>query len=42
MTPYTQDIQNFTSVFYKFILVKFDIFFLRLPGEIVFGVIIDN
>ena len=40
MTPYTQNFQNFTSGFTIF--VKFDIYFLRLPWEIVFGVLTDN
>ena len=40
MTSYTWNFQNFTSVFT--ILVKFDIYFLRLPWEIVFGVITDK
>ena len=40
MRPYIRNIQNFASVFT--ILVKFDIYFLGLPWEIVFGVITDN
>ena len=40
MTSYTWNFQNFTFVFK--ILVKFDIYFLGLPWEIVFGVITDN
>ena len=41
MTPYTWNFQNFVCVFT--ILVKFGIYFLGLPWElIVFGVITDN
>ena len=40
MTSYTWNFQNFTCVFT--VLVKFDIYFLRLPWEIVFGVITAN
>ena len=40
MTSYTWNFQNFTCVFTIF--VKFDIYFLELPWEIVFGVITDN
>ena len=40
MTSYTWNFQNFTCVFT--ILVKFDIYFLALPWEIVFGVITAN
>ena len=40
MTSYTWNFQNFTCVFT--ILVKFDIYFLGLPWEIVFGIITDN
>ena len=39
-TPYTWYFQNFICVFT--FRVKYDIYFLRLPGEIVFGVITDN
>ena len=37
MTSYTWNFQNFTCVFK--IIVKFDIYFLGIPREIVFGVI---
>ena len=37
MTSYTRNFQNFTCVFK--IIVKFDIYFLGIPGEIVFGAI---
>ena len=40
MTSYTWNMQNSTYVFT--ILVKFDVYFLRLPWEIVLGVITDN
>ena len=40
MISYTWNFLNFTCVFT--ILVKFDIYFLGLPWEIVFGVIADN
>ena len=40
MTSYTWKFPNFTYVFR--ILVKFDIYFLGLPGEIVFGFNTDN
>ena len=40
MTAYSWNFQNFTFIFT--ILVKFDIYFLGLPWEIVFGVITDN
>ena len=40
MTSYMWNFQNFTYVFR--IVVKFDIYFLVLPGEIVFGFITDN
>ena len=40
MTPYTWNFQNFTCVFK--ILVKFDIYFLGLPWEIVFGVYVTD
>ena len=40
MTSYTLNFQNFTWVFTVF--VKFEIYFLGLPRDIVFGVITDN
>ena len=40
VTSYTGNFQSFNCVFK--VLVKFDIYFLRLPLEIVLGVIIDN
>ena len=40
MTCYTLNFQNFTWVFT--VLVKFEIYFLGLPRDIVFGVITDN
>ena len=40
ITAYTLNFQNFTCVFT--ILVKFDIRFLGLPGEIFLGVITDD
>ena len=40
MTSYTWNFQNFTRVF--IVLVKFDIYFLRLPWEIAFSVIIRS
>ena len=40
MTSYTQKFQNFISVFT--FRVKYDMYFLRLPWEIVFGVITDT
>ena len=44
MTPYTWNFQNFTGWFTCVftIIVKFDIYFLGLPWETVFGVITDN
>ena len=40
MTPYTGNFCNLTCVFK--ILVKFDIYFLGLPWEIVFGVYVKD
>ena len=40
MTSYKLNFQNFACVFT--ILVKFDIYFVGVPWEVVFGVIADN
>ena len=40
ITSYTLNFQNFSCVFT--ILVKFDIYFLRIPWEIFFGVSTDD
>ena len=40
ITSYTLNFQNFCCVFT--ILVKFDIYFLRIPWEIFFGVSTDD